>query len=319
MDRIEGTADSVPGTGTYWRYGRVNAAAAVAATPLLRASPATLPFGSAITTISWNTAAGPGQVWASNNGGPESLFAQGAAGSQDASFIVSGSYTFKLYAGTTRTTSLAPPVTVTKQNPKGTTGPAILVQPSSFAFQPGVILNTATVQFDSGNDTVGDVYVRLNNGPDALVTENVIGGQVVSWIQSGTYTFTLKSKADGKAVDTATVTTGAGLAASPTNLSGGSSPQGAATQTTYNSGNGMPAVECVANPVTGISTPISYSNSGAGIEALHLATGAYTVTLYVSAGGTPITVTAPGTGGCTANVPLMPAPGVQSVTIAVAP
>ncbi len=55
-------------------------------------------------TISWNSAeAEVGQIYVSENGSPEALFAEGPSGSQTASWIGAGrTYTFRLYAGRDR-------------------------------------------------------------------------------------------------------------------------------------------------------------------------------------------------------------------------
>lgn len=81
----------------------------------LTASPNPVPGGPAGTTLNWNTGDGSfGQVWVSVNGGAEALFAQGATGSAEAPWIVSGSsYLFRLYQGTGHATVLAH-VTVTR-------------------------------------------------------------------------------------------------------------------------------------------------------------------------------------------------------------
>jgi SAM-dependent methyltransferase len=63
---------------------------------------------SSVTTISWTTPdASIGQVWISQDGGHETLFGEGASGSQDAAWINPGIvYHFRLYGGTARSTLL---------------------------------------------------------------------------------------------------------------------------------------------------------------------------------------------------------------------
>jgi hypothetical protein len=65
-------------------------------------NPVTCSGGVGTTNISWATGdGGQGQVWVAVNGGAESLFGQGATGSQDAPWITCGnSFRFRLYAGT---------------------------------------------------------------------------------------------------------------------------------------------------------------------------------------------------------------------------
>jgi SAM-dependent methyltransferase len=79
-----------------------------ASSPLLAATPNPVPLDSSVTTISWTTPdASAAQVWISQDGGHETLFGEGAAGSQEAAWINPGVvYQFRLYAGTDRTTVL---------------------------------------------------------------------------------------------------------------------------------------------------------------------------------------------------------------------
>jgi hypothetical protein len=78
--------------------------------PLLSASPNPAPrtAGFSKTVVRWSTGDNSeGEVYVSANGGPEERFAQGAAGTNEAAWIGKGSYTFRLYAGTTHETVLA--------------------------------------------------------------------------------------------------------------------------------------------------------------------------------------------------------------------
>jgi glycosyltransferase involved in cell wall biosynthesis/SAM-dependent methyltransferase len=75
---------------------------------LLTAQPNPVPVDSNVTTIAWETDDGSfGQVWVSQDGGHESLFGEGAAGSQDAAWINPGAtYEFRLYRGASRSALL---------------------------------------------------------------------------------------------------------------------------------------------------------------------------------------------------------------------
>src|SRR5262249_15520019 len=75
----------------------------------LEASPNPLPSNSRTTTISWDTGNGTlAQLWVSRKGGEETLFAVGASGTQEATWIDSGeTYEFRLYAGSTRSKLLS--------------------------------------------------------------------------------------------------------------------------------------------------------------------------------------------------------------------
>jgi hypothetical protein len=316
----------------------------------LTASPNPVPFGTGTTDLAWNTCDGsPAEVTIANNGGPETDFVTSGppVGHQltttptGQGFIVSGSYIVRLYRADSHT--LLAGVIVTKLNPKGTTGPAITATPSLAPFTPGQVLNQVLIKFDSGDDSPADVYVSLNGGTPALFTENVVSpggagaagttsakagvkpatatptGERADWVQSGTYTFTLKSHASGATLDSATVTTQGVLAATPNPVSGGSNLTGTSTQLTFNTGSGLPGAVCVAN-ASNVYVPNTLSNSGAGISTLNaLTTGTYTAQLYISASGANIGTVLPGIGGCTANVPLTPAPGIAPLTITVNP
>ena len=72
-------------------------AAIISATP----NPVPAGSGNGTTTIKWTTGDGSvGQVYVSKNHGEETLFGEGADGSNEANWIESGSsYEFRLYAG----------------------------------------------------------------------------------------------------------------------------------------------------------------------------------------------------------------------------
>ena len=76
--------------------------AASAATITASPNPVTTGEGSGATTITWNTGDGTaGQVYVSEDGKPETLFAAGPTGSAPAPWIRAGkTFEFSLYAGT---------------------------------------------------------------------------------------------------------------------------------------------------------------------------------------------------------------------------
>jgi hypothetical protein len=79
--------------------------ATIAASP----NPVTTGEGSGTTTVTWNTGDGTiGQVYVSEDGAPETLFAAGPTGSVPAPWIHAGkTFEFRLYAGTEHTKVLA--------------------------------------------------------------------------------------------------------------------------------------------------------------------------------------------------------------------
>jgi hypothetical protein len=88
---------------------------------LISAAPNPVPAANetGITTIRWDTGNGSeGQVYVSDNGAAERLFAQAASGSQDAPWIGYGhTYEFRVYAGTARSTLLGSVSVTTERQP----------------------------------------------------------------------------------------------------------------------------------------------------------------------------------------------------------
>ena len=83
--------------------------AASAATITASPNPVTTGEGSGTTTITWNTGDGTaGQVYVSEDGSPETLFAEGSTRSAPAPWIRAGkTFEFRLYAATEHATVLA--------------------------------------------------------------------------------------------------------------------------------------------------------------------------------------------------------------------
>ena len=83
--------------------------AAASATITASPNPVTTGAGPGTTTITWNTGDGAeGQVYVSEDGGPERLFADGSTGSAPAPWIQAGkTFEFRLYAGTEHAKVLA--------------------------------------------------------------------------------------------------------------------------------------------------------------------------------------------------------------------
>jgi hypothetical protein len=83
--------------------------AASAATISASPNPVATGDGPGTTTVTWNTGdASAGQAFVSEDGGAETLFASGPAGSVAAPWIQAGkTFEFRLYAGTEHATVLA--------------------------------------------------------------------------------------------------------------------------------------------------------------------------------------------------------------------
>jgi predicted small lipoprotein YifL len=83
--------------------------AASSATVTASPNPVAITEGPGTTTITWNTGDGTtGQVYVSEDGAPETLFATGSTGSAPAPWIQKGkTFEFRLYAGTEHTKLLS--------------------------------------------------------------------------------------------------------------------------------------------------------------------------------------------------------------------
>jgi glycosyltransferase involved in cell wall biosynthesis/SAM-dependent methyltransferase len=110
----------------------------------LSAAPNPVPIDSNATTISWSIPDGSvGQVWVSQDGGHETLFGQGSAGSQTAEWINPGvKYEFRLYSDETRS-RLIDTVTVARLVDAGVGG-------ESFGSLRRVVPLSRTFGFDRG-------------------------------------------------------------------------------------------------------------------------------------------------------------------------
>ena len=104
--------------------------------PSVSAAPAQVPFGQNSTTLTFSTGDGSaGTLCVAGNGGPAAPFAGGASGTAPARLHQLRQLPLRLARGWhLRWAPPSPVVTVTKLNPKGTTGPAILAAPATLSF-----------------------------------------------------------------------------------------------------------------------------------------------------------------------------------------
>jgi len=154
------------------------------------------------TTISWSTGRPEdGQVYVSEDGQPEKLFASGSTGSQEAPWIRSGaSYEFRLYAGTGHSERLA---AATVGRPGADTKLSAAPNPVP-ADDEELGSTTITWTTESG----GDVYVSEDGGPERLFASGTRGTEEAAWICRGVvYEFHLyPSNAHTNPLGTVTVT-----------------------------------------------------------------------------------------------------------------
>ena len=174
---------------------------------ILTASPNPVPVSAgqlATTTISWNTGRPQdGQVYVSENGQTEKLFASGPQGSQDAPWIRDAStYDFRLYAGTEHAERLA---SLTVGGPERKASPSVEQQARLSAEPKASVsahsnpapaddneLGSTTISWTSDGPTDGEIYVSQKGGPERLFARGKSGAEVAGWICRGqTYDFHL--------------------------------------------------------------------------------------------------------------------------------
>lgn len=158
-------------------------------TPTLVAVPNPVPIssGNGTSAIVWSTGDGShGQLYVSMNGGPESLLSEGPSGRVPFASVTAGSrYDFHLYAG-------ARPGT-----PRRTITVMALSQTGNLEATPNPVLMTGsigstTVSWDTGDGSVGQIFVSEDGAPERLFAEGPEGTHLVPWIRRGSrYSFRL--------------------------------------------------------------------------------------------------------------------------------
>jgi hypothetical protein len=146
------------------------------------------------TTISWDTGnQPPGQVFVSEDGGPEILFAGTSRyGSQEALWIGAGkSYEFRLYAGEDRSRRLASVVVKSRDDW------TLIASPNPVP--AGADAGTTRIAWNTGDSSVGEVFVSVDGGPEVLFARSPQGSQEATWIGNrSTYVFRLYRIARGR-------------------------------------------------------------------------------------------------------------------------
>jgi hypothetical protein len=150
----------------------------------------------------------PGQVFVSEDGGPERLFGHEPQWTAEAPWIRTGStYDFRLYAGSDRERLLST-VTVTRGSGPSSTAPELWADPNPVPSGPGVGLTT--IVWRTGDGSVGYVYVCEDGGDEELFAMKVSGSSDAAWIRSdGVYEFRLYTSGD-MSTPVATVTVARG-------------------------------------------------------------------------------------------------------------
>lgn len=161
----------------------------IVATP----NPVSSAHGRGRTTIVWDTGnEPPGQVFVSEDGGPEILFAGSSRyGSQEAGWIGKGkSYEFRLYSAD-RTRRLA--TVIVKSRDEWT----LVASPNPVPGGAGT--GTTRIAWNTGDSSVGEVFVSIDDGPEVLFARSPQGSQEATWITNrSTYVFRLYRIAGGR-------------------------------------------------------------------------------------------------------------------------
>lgn len=225
------------GTSGITKLATVDVTLGSSATAYLAVTPDPVPAGSSTTNLSWDTGgSGIGQVLVSANGSSPALFAQGDSGQASAPWIMSGAaYTFSLAVGST--TLLSQTVAV------GSGTPGVSASPASVPAGPS---GSTTITWDTGDGSVGQVYVSVNGGGKVLFAQGPSGSAPISWIYPGnSYVFTLY---DGTTQSTQLGSVTVSMATASPTLTANPNPvsSNGATTISWNTGDGSNAQVWVA-------------------------------------------------------------------------
>jgi hypothetical protein len=147
--------------------------------------------GKGKTTVTWDTGDGSiGQVFVSVDGRPDTrMFAQGKRGSKEADWIAGGkSYEFRLYAGKEHKQRLA---SASIDRPRSAKAASITVSPVTGPEDVGQ--GKTTVTWDTGDGSIGQVFVSVDGRPDTrMFAQGKRGSKEADWIAGGkSYEFRL--------------------------------------------------------------------------------------------------------------------------------
>ena len=154
----------------------------------LTASPNPVVFGAdqldgvGTSTISWSTGtADLGQLYVSQDGGPDKLFVEGSDASAKANWIRPGSsYEFHLYVGREHRQQLAT-VTVTTAPMNASTDSKLTAEPNPVPADDEE-LGTTLITWTTGDSQGGEVWVSEDGGPEQLFVNGSQGSGEANWI-----------------------------------------------------------------------------------------------------------------------------------------
>ncbi|MBI4213240.1 MAG: hypothetical protein HY534_02945 [Chloroflexi bacterium] len=265
-------------------------------------NPAAAGLSLGTTRIEWDNGDGSlAQVYVSVDGGPETLFAEGSAGSLAAPWIASGrSYRFRHYAGIRLLGSVA----------------VAAVQPLLTASPNPVTAGATTIDWDLRDGTHGQVYVSMDGGSEVLFAQGSAGAQPAAWIQPGaSYVFRLYQGTDRAvlraelAVQSSSPTA---TPASPPTATPTQSPEVPATA------SATPAITVTPATPTPTSTATTSSPTATAAPTAALTwvpTATVTLTPNATATSTPTAVSPPGSFLQAAPNPVPAGPGLGTTSI----
>jgi hypothetical protein len=187
----------------------------------IRATPNPVPYVAppemGTTTIAWSTGDGAqGVISVQESGGEEQLFAEAAEGEKLAGWIIPGvDYQFRLYSRTRKRKRPLRALTLRMEEaPVANLGamerqPFIKATPNPVPDLSGPELGRSTIEWSTGDNSVGWIFLRTAGGKEVLLASGPFGGMPVPWIQRNlAYRFTLYGdKRRKKRLGSVTVTT----------------------------------------------------------------------------------------------------------------
>ncbi len=182
--------------------------ASILATP----KPAPSGDGSGVTLLDWDTGDGSlGEVYLSENGGPEILVTRSSRMMTIVPWVAAGPiYEFRLYLAPDRKNLLAT-VKVAESATSTTVAPVTVAQTdlgkqlhayisaAPNPVPPGPGAGTTWLDWNTGDGSLGEVYLSENGGPEILFTRSNQSVRDIPWISAGaTYEFRLYQAPDRK-------------------------------------------------------------------------------------------------------------------------
>ena len=212
FELLEITGQTTPATTSTVTVTQTELGKKLNASILATPKPAPSGYGSGVTSLDWDTGDGSlGEVYLSENGGPEILFTRSSRMMTTAPWIAAGPiYEFRLYQAPDRknllatvkvaesaTSASADPVTVARTDLGKKLNAYISAAPNPVPPGPGA--GTTWLDWNTGDGSLGEVYLSENGGPEILFTRSNESVSAIPRISAGsTYEFRLYQAPDRK-------------------------------------------------------------------------------------------------------------------------